>query len=68
MYAFGSNELTEITIPASVKTIAKNAFANCPNLRTINIAEYPGSHVSDLSAQSIDNAPWGAPNARVNYL
>lgn len=67
-YAFGSNELTEITIPASVKTIAKNAFANCPNLRTINIAEYPGSHVSDLSAQSIDNAPWGAPNARVNYL
>ena len=67
-YAFGSNELTEITIPASVKTIGRNAFANCPNLRTINIAEYPKSHVSDLSAESIDNAPWGAPNARVNYL
>jgi len=67
-YAFGSNELTEITIPASVKTIGRNAFANCPNLRVINIAEYPKSHVSDLSSDSIDNAPWGAPNARVNYL
>lgn len=67
-YAFGSDELTEITIPASVKTIGRNAFANCPNLRVINIAEYPKSHVSDLSSDSIENAPWGAPNARVNYL
>ena len=48
--------LDEITIPASVTTMADTAFAGCTNLKTITIKK---------NADSIENAPWSATNAEI---
>lgn len=47
--------LEKIEIPASIETIAGNAFSRCNNLRQIIIDKPEGS---------ISGAPWGCPNTR----
>ena len=55
---FGCRGLTNITIPNSVTSIGDFAFGNCTSLTTINVPWSEGA---------VAGAPWGAPNAIVNY-
>lgn len=57
-YAFqGCTGLTDITFK-SKPVIGANAFSGCTNLMTINVPWASGE---------VEGAPWGAPNATVNY-
>jgi hypothetical protein len=59
-YTFnGCTGLTSIDIPSSCTSIANNAFNGCTNLETINIHK---------AENAITGAPWGAPNATINWL
>lgn len=51
--------LASITIPNSVTGIGSNAFTNCTTLTSITI---------NKSAGSISGAPWGAPNATIQWV
>lgn len=56
-YAFCNyRALKSINIPASVNTIASNAFVECDNLTIIYISKPKGT---------IQNGPWGAVNAKI---
>ena len=58
-YAFSScTSLKSITIPSSITSIANDAFTNCTSLTSITINKPEGS---------ISGAPWGAPNATVQW-
>lgn len=58
-YAFRNcTSLTSITIPSSVTSIANYAFQGCTGLTEIVVNKAEGS---------ISGAPWGAPNAIINY-
>ena len=51
-YGFaGKNELTAITIPASVKTILPYAFTACKGLRTVTLAE--GAQLSSIGSYAL---------------
>ena len=54
----GCTGITELTFPSTIKEIANNAFEGCDNLITINVPWSEGA---------IENAPWGAVNATINY-
>lgn len=54
----GCTGITELTFPSTIKEIANNAFEGCDNLTTINVPWSEGA---------IENAPWGAVNATINY-
>jgi len=53
------NRLERIEIPNSVTAIGQNAFQRCDALKVI---------VIDKEADSIDLAPWGAPDAEIVWL
>ena len=56
-YAFRNyRALKSINIPASVNTIASNAFLECDNLTIIYISK---------PKETIQNGPWGAVNAKI---
>ena len=56
-YAFHNyRALKSINIPASVNTIASNAFVECDNLTIIYISK---------PKETIQNGPWGAVNAKI---
>ena len=58
--AFSScTALTSIDIPNSVTRIGDYAFDGCTSLTSITINKPEGS---------ITGAPWGAPNATVNWV
>ena len=52
------NNLTTLTFKGTPKSIGSNAFRYCFNLKTINVPWAEGE---------VKNAPWGAPNATINY-
>ena len=54
----GCTNLTTITFKGTPNNIFNNAFYNCTNLTTINVPWAEGE---------VDNAPWGATNATINY-
>lgn len=56
--AFASTALTEITIPSSVYGIDQYVFSSCTSLSKIIVNKAEGS---------ISGAPWGAPNATVEW-
>ena len=57
-YVFaGCTGLTSITIPNSVTTIGNDAFYGCTGLTSITIKK---------AKNSIENAPWAAPNMTAN--
>ena len=58
----GCTGLEEITIPNSVTIIGPGAFANCTNLRTVNIQNAEG-HI-----QIAPDAFKGCPNVVINYM
>ena len=62
--AFSRNEnITAVTIPASLYTIGKSAFSDCPGLRTIEF-----EMKSDIGSISIaDNAFDGCPLKKITY-
>lgn len=55
--SFNCSGMISITIPNSVAYIPSDAFSECTGLTSIKI---------DKSINSIDNAPWGAPNMTAN--
>ena len=58
-YAFAScPNLVSITFEGTPENIKNSAFADCDNLTTINVPWAEGA---------VANAPWGAPNATINY-
>lgn len=57
-HAFGNNNLKEISIPSSVNNIEKNSFEYNHNLTTIDVNRSKGA---------LNNAPWGATNASINW-
>ena len=50
--------LRSITLPDSITSIGENVFRNCYSLNTINLPWSEGE---------VAGAPWGAPNATINY-
>ena len=54
-----SSNITELYIPTSVESIGLNAFTELVNLKKITV---------DKPSQSLDGAPWGAPNAEVKWI
>lgn len=78
---FNCNSLTKINIPNNITSISAYAFANCSNLQSISlsskltfIGSYAFNGTSNLKtininrkASAISGAPWGAPNATVNW-
>ena len=54
---YGCTGLTSITIPNSVTTIGNYAFGDCTGLTSITIKK---------AKNSIENAPWEAPNMTAN--
>ena len=54
---YGCTGLTSITIPNSVTTIGNGAFYGCTGLTSITIKK---------AKNSIENAPWEAPNMTAN--
>lgn len=58
--ALANTKITSITLPSSIVKIDKSSFAECELLTTINVPW------SSSDARNAD-APWGAPNATVNY-
>ncbi len=66
----GSNNLTSITLPATVKTVGENAFANCANLTSI-VSE--GTSAPTLAENSFDGlyatvAPEIPDGALLSYI
>lgn len=57
--SFYNTGLKSINIPSNVTGISPSAFENCAALTTINI---------NKPKDSIEDAPWGATNATVNWL
>ena len=58
-YAFyNCSSLTSVTFEGTPSSIVSNAFFNCLYLRTINVPWAEGE---------VDNAPWGATDATINY-
>jgi hypothetical protein len=55
----GCTQATEITLPATIKSIHTGAFNGCTNLKKINCLFAEGS---------VTGAPWGATNADVVYV
>lgn len=58
---YGCSNLHTVTFlnkDGKKRSIASNAFQNCPNLTTINVAWSEGE---------VSYAPWGATNATINY-
>lgn len=53
------SKLERIEIPNSVTAIGQNAFQRCDSLKII---------VIDKEADSIEGAPWGAPDAEIVWL
>lgn len=54
----GCTKLTSITFEGTPTSIASSAFKSCTNLTTINVPWAEGE---------VENAPWGATNATINY-
>lgn len=54
----GCTGLTEITFRSTPTVLSSTAFTGCTNLTTINVP---------WAENEITQAPWGAPNAKVNY-
>ena len=50
--------LTSITFEGTPTSIPSKAFSKCTNLTTINVPWSEGA---------VENAPWGATNATINY-
>ena len=50
--------LTSITFEGTPTSISSKAFSNCTNLTTINVPWSEGA---------VENAPWGATKATINY-
>lgn len=50
--------LQEVTFKGTPRSVASNTFYNCFNLNTINVPWAEGE---------VTGAPWGAPNATINY-
>ena len=57
----GCTSLEEITIPSSVTIIGPGAFANCTNLRAVNI-QNAEDHI-----QIAPDAFKGCPNIKITY-
>ena len=55
---YGCRSLTEMTFEGTPSFVNAIAFYNCPNLTTINVPWAEGE---------VENAPWGAVNATINY-
>ena len=78
--AFRSSQLTDVYIPANVKSVAGNAFMDCTTLKSVTFHGTPTSiSATAFSGCSnvtftvpwvegaVANAPWGATNATINY-
>lgn len=65
---YRNNQLTDIVIPASVKTIGKKAFAQCINLRRVNTEGVLLRVASDAfeGCQSLAAVPRGQPADQTN--
>lgn len=50
--------LTSITFEGTPVSIGSSAFSNCTKLTAINVP---------LAEGAVENAPWGATNAIINY-
>ena len=55
---FSSSGLMSVTFKGTPSLLDKNAFGGCHNLTTINVP---------WSENEVENAPWGATNATINY-
>jgi hypothetical protein len=81
-YLFSNNQLLiNATIPSCVRFVELNSFFNCLNLTTVTfkeranqISETAFSSCNNLttinvpwSENKVENAPWGATNATINY-
>ena len=55
---FSSSGLRSVTFKGTPSLLDQNAFGGCHNLTTINVPWSEGE---------IENAPWGATNATINY-
>ena len=82
-YAFyNCNHLTNISIPAGVTSIGQYAFFNCTGLKKVTFDGIPTGKLSSYTFKgctnltvinvpwaegAVQNAPWGATNATINY-
>lgn len=57
-FGFLCNGIKELTFLGHPEEISSNAFSGCTNLKTINVPWSEGD---------VDNAPWGATKATINY-
>lgn len=55
---YNCTSLTSITFESTATSIDSTAFSGCTNLTIINVPWAEGA---------VDNAPWGATNATINY-
>ena len=58
-YAFANTALTRISIYEAITSIGKNAFSGCQSLSVIKVYRFNNE---------VLHAPWGAPNATVEWF
>lgn len=81
-YAFGGCLFSSISLPKSLSYIGGWAFQQCWSLRTVTFNSKPEFYYNNYifgdcnnlttinvpwSEGEVDGAPWGAPNATINY-
>lgn len=75
------NKITSVVLPSTLELLLNNAFSYCTNLETVTFKGTPTQRIESAFQNSpslktinvpwaegeVENAPWGARNATINY-